>query len=1145
MSRDDEPERAPSPAPADAPPPSSEPAPELEPQAEAAGAGPDASAEPAKPDASEAEPARGRGLVGLAVVFVLAACVLGVSAWTHTALFDFQQLEPEAFDYAWILQYPWRASRGEWSGRDFFYPRGPLWQLVSWAGSGFRFRSMGIAVGGNELAFGLLALGTVPLLVLRTLRGRAVRVLGAAALSVLALYQPLEAFRTLFVTLLVIVLYTLPDESREGSGATLGQGLGAGVVTAITFVLAYERGIIAVVAVGAMALFGTLWRLVRRAPLRPELRRAGAFLVGLCGASLALMLLGAIFDASYLTYLAQMRAIAGAYTVAMQGYESRAGVGVLLSAVALLLLALSVGRARDLPSATLLAGALPSAVSALVRTDPVHIVMGTGVIVGALILIALRQLEARERGLSVGAAILAVTMLAFWVSRDARRVEHWILTPQHFLLAVSGEVESDRSYRGDVPRALAWVRERRAQAPMRCIGLEESLGAIRPLAGVPGPLQLRWTTDLQASVAQELERERCPYYVHRYFTFDNGELIGNWIFGEDFLAVARTYRPMRLLGPSMVAMELRDRPAIEHAHPVEFDEQGEWLTLEVPGSITLALSRPVLESSLVAIEYELEVPEARRYLGGVPTIEYRFDRGEEQGIRQIAVPGGVNRVVRQLLPVDPWAAEWRWVAGLEPRVARSVDRLVLGLRKVGRATPDRVRIRIRAITELRPGGTTRAASWGVAAPADLLEELREHRAFARFAAVWMDRPLTMWPHPDPRFDASLYFPVRPTLGSGLRGVVSLGMQSGDGADLQIWIIDPLDAGNRRVEAATVPLEPGAQAPTRFDVPLDRWVGRQVFVRLAVRPRAGTDGDLVELRSLELGEAPHTRLLAAALERGEARASHAEPRVLGAGDLFLHPNGPRAAPAELILPFTPSPGACLATGLRHGSDRGDGVWMEAEVRAQDESVLLFREHVGPGVERRLPRLSLDPWAGTPIELVLRTRPGISTDFDWATFVAPELELECTDAHPPPARGPEGRAIFAETLDNARRVAGDPRLDHGELFLHPLAPGADPPASIAFPIEPEAGECLELWLRHGAAAGQGDGARLEGRVGDDARSASVLFAEPLAPGESRRVSVSLEAYAGRRTWLTLTSLPGETTTYDWAFFVDPTLAPCTRP
>ncbi|MBZ0116338.1 MAG: hypothetical protein K8H88_05070, partial [Sandaracinaceae bacterium] len=368
--------------------------------------------------------------VGLAVVFVLASSVLGVSAWTHLALFDFQQLEPVASDYAWVLQYPWLASRGEWSGRDFFYPRGPLWQLVSWAGSGFAFRSMGATVAGNELAFGLLALLSVPLIVLRALRVRGPQLTAAVALSALVLYPPLEAIRTLFATLLVLVLYVLPDDSRDGSGAStrqlLRRGLWAGIAAALTFPFAYERGIIAVVAVVVMAGVGLLWRLARRMPIKPELIRAGAFAGALVAVSLLLAGIAEALGASYWEYLGKMRSIAGAYTIAMQGYESRYGVGVLLAAAVALLAALTLSRQRDLASATLIAGALPSAVSALVRSDPIHIVMGTCVIEGVLILVALRQLEARERTLSVAAALVSVTVLAFWVRLESTRIEQWL-----------------------------------------------------------------------------------------------------------------------------------------------------------------------------------------------------------------------------------------------------------------------------------------------------------------------------------------------------------------------------------------------------------------------------------------------------------------------------------------------------------------------------------------------------------------------------------------------------------------------------------------------------------------------------------------------------------------------------------------------
>ena len=78
--------------------------------------------------ASSSRKARAANAVFLVVLAYFLATAVG-GAVVQGALWDLRLFQLDAVDATWRLELAWRAWRGDWSGVDFQYPRGPLWQL--------------------------------------------------------------------------------------------------------------------------------------------------------------------------------------------------------------------------------------------------------------------------------------------------------------------------------------------------------------------------------------------------------------------------------------------------------------------------------------------------------------------------------------------------------------------------------------------------------------------------------------------------------------------------------------------------------------------------------------------------------------------------------------------------------------------------------------------------------------------------------------------------------------------------------------------------------------------------------------------------------------------------------------------------------
>ncbi|HJL15578.1 MAG TPA: hypothetical protein RMH99_07985 [Sandaracinaceae bacterium LLY-WYZ-13_1] len=1077
------------------------------------------------------EPTEARRRVDPAwIVLGLATALLVLRAVARYLSYDLYEVELSPFDAGWTLQYPWRASRGEWVGRDFVMPRGPLFQALSWAGSGFGRAPWRWTVPGNELAFALPALALGFRLVRRALEGTRARAGTLAILAGLVLWGPSDALRWM-ATLGVAVVFAFPPRSptdrprepRSEDGALAGVG-----VTAL-LLLSFERGIMALASVMLIAGVGAL---AGRAviPARAQARRAGTFAGVFLGSQIVVEAAARIASGSYLDYLSQQVLLSQAYAITMRAGEGARHAPLIGLGIALVLISvfLWLRHRRSVADAALLVGVSPMLVAGLVRNDPPHIFMAAAVPVGALALVGFRQLEAaRTAAFTVTAGLLAISLLAL-VPTHREPLGEWA-----GLAAMVSADERERlraraaDYQGDHRHVLAWLRELRRRGELDCVGLDESLGSVHAIADVDGPVGLRWNQRLQAHRAEAIAARACSHYVHRIFSFDMRDQWSGWIFGRDLVAIARHYRPTRMLGPAVVGMARRPAPAPVERRDLEATGVGEWHELALGEGLELRFARPIPVTSLVRMAYEIQAPRAARMLDAVPTPEIAFveaGTGAEVLVQPVMFMNFAGPQARIVTP-DTWAAEHRWIAGVTPHRARVVDRLRL---RVGTSdavlAPDTIRVRIDGLTELPPPPVERPAHAPIAGasitPAD---------TWARFAVLDRDGPhFQLEPHPEERLEASAFAPLRPALGDVLRGRVYLAADRGDGASFQVEAIDPAGSQDaRRVVLRSGPLAAGDAR--RFELPLGPWVDRRIWLRVTTRPEGDADWDWVRFADLQVSADARHRTVAGALRAGVATSTH-EPRVQGYGDVLLHPRAPGETPATLRLPLEGLADGCLLTGLDHRGPSGDGVWAEASAVGPESARTLFREHLAPGASRALPPIPLPAEA---TELVLRTEPGRDHTHDWLHFVLPRVA---------PCRlvVPERLELWADAAWTVARASGvEPVRENDSIFVHPNDPDTAP-AEVSFDLVPTAEQCLLVGVRHAGA--RGDGARAEVEVVADGERVELLSAH-LAPGERREPEArSLSPFAGRPIELVFRTRPGETNDTDWIYFVEPTIRSC---
>ncbi|MFK7990680.1 MAG: hypothetical protein AB8I08_31950 [Sandaracinaceae bacterium] len=1065
----------------------------------------------ASPSASRAS--FDRGAVAIAAGAVV---LLGLRAWARVAMYDHHEVDLSPFDAGWMLQAPFRATLGEWVGRDWLVPRGPLWQALSYVATGFGRLPWQWTAAAHELAFSLPAIG-LGVACTRRLPTSRHRALATAILALLVLWEPVDSLRWM-LTLAAALTFALPGKPEARAGA-----VSAGLAT-VALMLSFERGIMAFASLGLMAL-ASLALSWRRAPVRDELPRIGGLVAGAIVGQVCILLGFAAAGASYPVYLRDLTVLSRAYTVAMRLGDGAQHAPLLGLGVCLGLGALLVGRsdraARQ--DATLLLGAAPTLVAGLVRNDPPHIFMGASVAIGALTWVALRLASRDERSRAGAAAMVVGVALLGLLPTHSAPLRDWLALPT---LARGAERDRlaarHRDYQGDVRHVAGWLMHRRRQGEARCVALDESLAASHAIAEVGGPVALRWNPTLQSTRASRIAAADCPHYVHRFFTQDSELRWASWVFGEDFLEVARRYRPTRRLGPAVTVMAARPSPRPLESAPIGAESLGEWRTVPPRGALRWRFDRAVPEDALVRITFEVGASRSARLFDAIPLPEIAFlNEDDAETLRQPAPLMHAAGRGTLLMAPDPWVVERRWIDGTAPDVLGSVRSLqVTRSEESDPVTP--LRIRLVSLEELRPPDRPPMPRPGATRMEDDL--LRPGRLVGRFALPRRQPDgLRLEPHPETRLEASVQAQLVPAMGDRLVGSLRLDARS-DGARIRLEVQhDAAGRGSRKVVLLEQALSPGAS--TALDLPLDPWVGERIWLRLVVLDEGEARFDGVQVYWLRVvpGSGPAT--LAAALRTGGTAP------VTGYGDVFLHPEGPDEPPVEVRVPMRG--GGCFATGLEHAGGEGDGAWMEGIVETvadPRETEVLFRAHLAPGDRRTLPPM---PLPSRDFELVLRVRPGLTNSFDWTRFVLPR-RVAC-----PLSAEESGDLLAAFAAGTGRALHGQPSWDDGALFLHPNAP-ATPPAELRFEVSPEQAMCVTLDVEHRGEAG--DGASVLVRIQDGAEEREVGQVQ-VDPGERETLTpTSIPALRSPRGELILRSVPGETSEADWLYLLRAEMRPC---
>lgn len=926
-----------------------------------------------------------------AAVAAYAICALGFAAWLRARLLDDRLLESQMLELSWQLQLPWRAAHGEWVGRDFHYPLGPLYQWIALAGGGFGFHSPGAALAGYDIGFGLVALAASAFVAVSAASRPWPRVAVFAALVFVTLFGPVAAVRGLCLVL-VVVLYAADDDRDAPSprrALAVGAALGAGML------VSYERGVMGVVALVAMAGYEVLVRRTAGASPSPAVRRLALAIAACLLVQLALAALAALAGADYFEYLAQQMRLARSYTLAMAAPgepDSLSGPMALVLCAAALALLLASARARDPVAGCWLVGTFPSLVAALVRTDPSHVWLALVPPVTALVAVAARQHERGRWRLSLAAALPVALLLLAWLGSHPMSVRaHGPELAWQIARHLRGDLVADAAYQGTLTRTVAFVRERKSREGIACVGLHEGADGIHAIVDVPGPTEttLRWSPGIQEELAERIVRDRCPYFVQRLcsFAFEGC----GWAFGPDALAVARLYEPDRPLGPDTWALRLRDRPAPARETALRLRRGGGVHEIALPGTVSIELDRPVPAEHLIAFDYTLTVPGWQRFVGGTPVVRVTFGDTDGRAFPALYMTNlEVGRRARGVLPVHAEAAERRFYTGIGARNPRQADRVAIDVVPQGHVPPRHARLEIHGVREVAPGAPARPPDDpGACVPeADLLALVERGDAMPRaMSPIFEGGSMFVHPNPFPEAQAEVFVPLMPCADRCLhvRGRVS-DPGRGDGVRLEVHVLD------REVRTLVADEPLGVARPSvALELDLQPWHGRDVLIRLGVEPNASSDFDWTWIDELRVGACSETTVASLVRAGAAIYGSDARPILEGRADVFLHANGAGQPEASVGVPITPRPDACFVTGLRvrPAPEPGDGVTFFAEARSASATRTLFERFVPQ--DRAVPQVEvpLEPLSGREVVLWIGTRPRGDAAYDWALFEAPRV------------------------------------------------------------------------------------------------------------------------------------------------------------
>lgn len=888
-------------------------------------------------------------LLAYALALVAAQAVVRVLAW------DMRGFDANLIDYTWQVELPWRATRGEWSGRDFHFPMGPLWQVFALTGTLAGQFSAPLVIAGMQVATQLGGIA-VALWAGRQARGLA-RPLLIAVIVFSAYGAGISTLRPL-LSVVHLVLY-----ARGGEAPRWRDALAAAGSSSLLMLFSFDRLVFASLSVLVMAGFEWLARKRAGLPAGVAVQRFVRYALAQAGLLVLLSLGALLWGASPLAYLAGQRSLTASYAVnmAISGEGSPVAGATLFALAAAAIAAFPLlARQRALVGGMLVAGALPLLAFSAVQPNPGHVFMGALPVLVALALVAALD-DLATPGVRVAAGLVATTFVFGWFGTF--RGDVWMHPRTFFTLreVVAKRLRPQTDFVTDLGRAADFAKSLKAREPgLSCMGFSPALTAAHALADVPGPTsaRIRWNAEQRHELARDIRDARCPYFVYQVGGFDRPDR-PNWFIGEDLVAIAESYAFDQRLGPATHVLRRRETPlpARAVALPVAPSERA----LALGEELVVPLGQVVADADLLRVRYGVSVPRWAASLGAAPRLEYRFEREGAPETDYIDVFDlSVNRPTDTLIAVNPAIAEPRWIGQVGAREARSADAVRFRLTARGRFTPPRVRFEIRSVTLLQPGyAALEDAGAACQLERELMPEAQSGAALSRNVALRASTERVLL-HPNPLNEqgAEVFFPIRPCADSCVfaQAGIELPPGSGDGAELSLNVID----GPLRPRIAAVDVLPGPDT-RRIEVPLQRFANRSVLLRFGSLPRGDPSLDYLWVQRPRVGRCSARGDLPSAMVQGRASADgnvdvRGEDVVFGAGL------------SKLSYPFTVIADTCLELELAaEGTDAEFGYLLA--VRADGLAHALSMGDVRTGAPQRVPQTSLHDWHKREVVLEL--------------------------------------------------------------------------------------------------------------------------------------------------------------------------------
>ncbi len=560
----------------------------------------------------------------------------------------------------------------------------------------------------------------------------------------------------------------------------------------------------------------------------------------------------------------------------------------------------------------------------------------------ALLVVAARSLPRAPLASGVAALVVALFVLGSAPRYDRRTA--WRPT----VFADLAEVARGR--RGPQPEDndLFAAATRMADLP-GCVAVTADLSAAQLVAGVPGPID--------GDAPRDLEGWSCPHALTSIRSFDRPYRLAALAFGPDLRERAERYAVAERIGPATFL-------ARERA-PVRATERRMDLDVRVVSDAVGALR----------VDFDREVPAEHVVVLRVRTAARRVVAHVLSAGRTIREPMEVSVHAGELwIPVEAERAEWRWIAGRSSRDRLHADAV--------RIEPEQgAWLAVDGALELSPP----QAPPERARPCARALELWAAPGYARRtrAPVEAERVL-LDPNPPGYPAAELFVPLTPCPGTCLVGEVGLDGEAGGGFGFEIHVVD----GAERPRLLDWQVGAGWSRP--FELPLDRWAGRDVLVRMATTPGARADGDHARVHRPRVRPCASVVSVVHALHDGRHRVVRGAPSVVG--DALRLPLAPRGQPpTEVRLPLEVPEGACVAVDIG-ASDHDRALAAVLGVVAEGRVHRIVREVFAPH-EQPSPRshadLSLAAWAGREVELYFAAWPLERGGSGLASFVRPRV------------------------------------------------------------------------------------------------------------------------------------------------------------